>query len=118
MMSPCQSCGACCARFEVTFYSEENVPEGYSYSTGLYTRALKSKIDGKGRPRCVALRGEIGCAVECGIYEQRPQPCRQFKHSFEDGGPREPRCDQARAAIGLDPLPKPDFQNPHLIGQA
>lgn len=114
-ISPCTNCGACCARFEVSFYIEEKVPEGYSYVTGPITRALKNKIDGKGRPRCNALRGEIGCSVACGIYEERPTPCREFKHSYEDNGPREPRCDQARASIGLAPLTSPSIKSPQLL---
>lgn len=28
--------------------------------------------------RCVALRGRIGSAVSCAIYEFRPQACREF----------------------------------------
>jgi Fe-S-cluster containining protein len=102
--TPCTSCGACCARFRVSFYSEERVPEGYSYEVAPFERALKTKTDAEGRPRCIALRGEIGSNVGCGIYAQRPTPCREFKYSYEDGGPREPRCDQAREAIGLSPL--------------
>lgn len=103
-VSPCLTCGACCARFDVSFYSEEKVPEHLSYPSGAYSRTLKNKIDSKGRPRCLSLRGEIGCSVACGIYDERPTPCREFKHSYEDGGPREPRCDQARASIGLAPI--------------
>jgi Fe-S-cluster containining protein len=103
-ISPCQTCGACCARFRITFYWGEEVPEGYFNETNPMFRSLKSEKDTEGRPRCIALGGEIGKTVACGIYENRPSPCRDFKHSFEDGGPREPRCDEARMSIGLKPL--------------
>ncbi|NDG85333.1 MAG: YkgJ family cysteine cluster protein [Proteobacteria bacterium] len=102
--SPCTSCGACCARFQVTFYSPQNVPEEARIRISDHEYQLKSKRDAQGRPRCLSLRGEIGCSVSCGIYELRPSPCREFRHSFEGGGPREPRCDAARAAIGLPPI--------------
>ena len=49
--------------------------------------------------------------MSCGIYNSRPSPCRAFRYSYEDGGPREPRCDEARASIGLRPLsPPPEAQ--------
>ncbi len=103
-LSPCLSCGACCARFRISYYWGEKVPEGYFHETNPMFRSLKSQKDEEGRPRCQALQGEIGKEVACGIYENRPSPCRDFKHSYEDGGPREERCDQARASIGLAPL--------------
>lgn len=54
-------------------------------------------------PRCVALEGTVGDTVRCAIYDRRPSPCRNFKPSFENGK-REERCDQARIAMGLEPL--------------
>lgn len=103
-ISPCQSCGACCAMFRVSYYWDEKVPEGFFNETTPMYRSLKSEKDLQGRPRCTALNGEIGKAVACGIYEHRPSPCRDFKHSYEDGGPKEERCDVARISIGLLPL--------------
>lgn len=70
-------------------------------------RSLKSTSDSEGRPRCNALGGEIGTEVACGIYEKRPTPCRDFKYSYEDGGPKEVRCDEARSKFGLHPLVQP-----------
>jgi len=58
--------------------------------------------------RCVALQGRVGNLVECGIYENRPSPCRDFEPSFE-GGEKNSRCDKARAAHGLAPLSKSDW---------
>lgn len=105
--NPCISCGACCARFRVSFAEGEPVPREYHYAVAPGVRALKNRPDADGRPRCIALRGGLGQSVGCGIYEQRPAPCRAFRYSYEDGGPREERCDQARAAIGLAPLEAP-----------
>ncbi|MBS1958488.1 MAG: YkgJ family cysteine cluster protein [Bdellovibrionales bacterium] len=105
--NPCISCGACCARFRVSFDSLEKVPPAYHYPLSPYKNALKSKIDSEGRPRCTALRGALGNHVSCGIYDFRPSPCRAFRYSYEGGGPREERCDQARASIGLAPLTRP-----------
>jgi Fe-S-cluster containining protein len=108
VLSPCLSCGACCAKFRITYYWDEKVTEGYFHETSPMYRSLKSEKDSEGRPRCNALTGTIGTAVACGIYENRPSPCRDFKHSFEDGGPREERCDQARIGAGMLPLENPN----------
>ncbi len=42
--------------------------------------------------RCVALRGVMGGAVRCSIYDRRPEICRQFEPG--SGG-----CLEARAAM-------------------
>jgi len=105
-VSPCQSCGACCAIFRVSYYWGEAVPEGYFEETSPMFRSLKSKKDLEGRPRCNALNGEIGVSVACEIYSERPSPCHDFRYSYEDGGPKEPRCDEARSKFGLLPLMK------------
>jgi Fe-S-cluster containining protein len=44
--------------------------------------------------RCVALRGEVGRAAGCTIYENRPQACR----NFEPGGML---CLEARRALNI-----------------
>jgi Fe-S-cluster containining protein len=109
--NPCTTCGACCARFQVVFYSKQNVPDSARFALNSEEYALRFKVDSAGRPRCLSLRGEIGTSVSCGIYDLRPAPCRAFRYSYENGGPREPRCDEARAAIGLKPLiPPPEAQ--------
>ena len=107
ILSPCLDCGACCARFRISYYWDEKVPEGFFHETTPMFRSLKSEKDLEGRPRCNALQGIIGTEVSCGIYENRPSPCRDFKHSYEDGGPSEPRCDEARLKFGMKPLPVP-----------
>ena len=57
-------------------------------------------------PRCNALDGEIGKAVSCSIYLNRPSPCREFDQSGENGL-RNEACDRARERYGLPPLPVP-----------
>ena len=113
---PCQSCGACCAFFRVSFYWREaeassspravplSLTEDYS-DTQRNMRGTNQK-----HPRCVALEGRVGSRVGCAIYESRPSPCRAFAASYEDGTPN-PRCDQARAAFDLRPLKRSDW--PH-----
>jgi hypothetical protein len=54
-------------------------------------------------PSCVALKGIIGKSVSCEIYEHRPNCCRLFKASFEDGE-RNLSCEEARNSKGLEAL--------------
>lgn len=129
--NPCQSCGACCAHFRVSFYWSETEPS----LGGTVPVEMTDKLDDfrrcmKGtdrvQPRCVALEGRIGDAVNCTIYENRPTPCREFGVDWVDGLlvfiPADlERCTQARARIGLPPLlespidpPQPDKpETPH-----
>lgn len=107
----CAECGACCARFRVSFpWHEANDAIG-----GWVPVALTRRIDARRRAmagterspvRCVALAGEVGLAVSCSIYAQRPTPCREFLRHGENGLP-SPRCNQTRLAAGLVPLPDP-----------
>ncbi|VEA99994.1 putative ferredoxin [Klebsiella pneumoniae] len=53
--------------------------------------------------RCAALSGDIGDAVHCTIYENRPSPCREFAMSGENGEEND-ACNRARARYGLPPL--------------
>lgn len=47
--------------------------------------------------RCAALTGRIGQRVACGIYEWRPNPCRELE-------PGSDACLRARARHGLGAL--------------
>ncbi len=105
--SPCMNCGACCAYFRVSFYWGEQASAG-----GVVPDELTQKISphlscmqgtGSKPARCVALAGEIGQSVACGIYEQRSTTCREFAMSGENGE-HNPECDKARAFHGLAPL--------------
>ena len=47
--------------------------------------------------RCAALTGQVGQRVGCGIYEWRPNPCREFSEGSD-------ACNRARARHGLSPI--------------
>jgi Fe-S-cluster containining protein len=53
--------------------------------------------------RCVALRGQIGIAVSCAIYEFRPDACREFAPLAAVGRGDE-ACTDARRRHHLPPL--------------
>lgn len=46
------------------------------------------------QPRCVALQGEIGRQVSCGMYQARSASCREVQIA-------DAQCNKARAAHGL-----------------
>ncbi|MGY3266377.1 YkgJ family cysteine cluster protein [Lysobacter sp. HA35] len=114
MVHPCLSCGACCAHFRVAFHwSETDDAPG-----GLTPAVLTEPLDphrvvmrgtyGGAAMRCTSLRGVVGVATSCGIYAQRPSPCRDLQASWEHGAAVE-QCDRARTAHGLAPLRPEDW---------
>lgn len=98
---PCTQCGACCAAFRVDFAVQElqshggTVPDGLAVE--LHARTCRMRGTDHLPPRCAALSGTIGQTVSCGIYEWRPNPCREFS-------PGDEACHRARARHGLAPL--------------
>ncbi|TFW15443.1 YkgJ family cysteine cluster protein [Duganella callida] len=98
----CQSCGACCAVFRVSFYWSESTlhPDG-AVPAHLVTAVSPHHVAMNGTlqtpVRCVALSGEVGRCVSCDIYPARSSTCRSV-----DAG--DAQCLRARAAAGL-PLP-------------
>jgi len=117
-LHPCQTCGACCASFRVSFHwreaesdpddkSDHSVPQDYTEDLDLNQRCMKGTND-KHKPSCIALMGEVGNYAHCIIYLNRPSPCRKFEASFENGY-KNARCDEARAKHGLKPLTKYDY---------
>jgi Fe-S-cluster containining protein len=111
MSNSCLSCGACCAHFRASFHWLETTlaPDGLTHAglTVPVNGHLVAMRGTEGRfPRCVALEGSIGHSVRCSIYERRASPCRNFQVSWAEGQ-RNERCDAARAAHGLAPLPPP-----------
>ena len=55
-------------------------------------------------PRCIALTGvKVGGRARCGIYADRPSPCREFAPLAEVGIFSE-ACNRARSRHGLPPL--------------
>jgi len=109
--NPCISCGACCAYYRASFYWAEadnavggTVPVELTEKLNDFRRVMKGTS--QKAPRCIALLGEIGQCVRCSIYELRSSVCRDFDVSWHNGVHNE-RCDRARAAWGLAPLPAP-----------
>ena len=106
--SPCQSCGACCATYRVTFHAGEldEFPGGTvpsSFAEGITSAMACMKGTGQSPSRCKALRGDIGREVSCAIYEFRPSPCREFAPLAAVGRGDE-ACNDARRRHGLSPL--------------
>ena len=95
----CQSCGACCATYRVSFYwaeaPERGIHDAMVEPLTPWHACLRGTNDA--RPRCAALTGQVGVHVACGIYAQRPSPCRDVEVGDE-------RCRRARARHGLPRL--------------
>ncbi|MDE2607162.1 MAG: YkgJ family cysteine cluster protein [Burkholderiales bacterium] len=98
---PCLACGACCAAFRVDFSAYEMEDQGGTVPTGLAVEVNGNTWRMRGTDhvpiRCAALTGRIGERVACGIYEWRPNPCRELE-------PGSFGCEKARARNGLPPL--------------
>jgi Fe-S-cluster containining protein len=116
MSHPCLSCGACCAHFRVAFHWSE----AESFLGGVVPVTLTEQLDPHrvvmrgtqcSTPRCVALEGEVGDAVSCRIYAQRPSVCREVTPSWESGQANA-QCDKARIAYALLPLTPADWLDP------
>ncbi|MDR3409684.1 MAG: YkgJ family cysteine cluster protein [Formivibrio sp.] len=109
--SPCLDCGACCALFRVSFYWTEadDAPGGWVPAglTGQLTPHLRYMPGTSQKsPHCAQLQGDIPGA-RCGIYANRPSPCRELE-PFTPSGEVSEQCAKARAHHGLPPLlPQP-----------
>lgn len=103
--NPCESCGACCASFRVSFYWAEGAQAGGGVPAALTETLPPHRLCMAGTnnraPRCIALVGEVGGRVSCGIYAQRSSTCREFAAD----GSADSACTRARAKYGLAPLP-------------
>lgn len=126
--NPCESCGACCAHFRVSFYWGEmddeiggTVPAGMTEDVSPFFQAMRGT--NQKHPRCIALEGEIGQHVQCGIYGKRSSSCQDFGVHWRDGISHINRvdlirCNQARANYGLSELinsvPRFDIIRPDL----
>jgi len=109
--NPCLQCGACCAAFRVSFDRAELDDAFGRVPASLVDIENDTLCRMRGtdylRPRCIALVGQVGGAVRCGIYEDRPGPCREFA-PLADHGVFPAACNRARARHGLPPLPVAD----------
>lgn len=95
----CQSCGACCATFRVSFYWSETdahplgkIPQAMTKSISLHHAAMLGTTTKP--PRCIALDGVIGESVSCNIYNQRSSTCREFEAGTD-------ACIKARRLHGI-----------------
>ncbi|AEV26698.1 MULTISPECIES: YkgJ family cysteine cluster protein [Azospira] len=110
----CQSCGACCAAYRVDFHPAELEGGNFAWEGGIplaltvpvTPHLVRMTGTDASPPRCVALSGEVGVAVSCSRYAQRPSPCREFNPLAELGITDE-ACARARQKHGLPPLADP-----------
>jgi Fe-S-cluster containining protein len=97
--NPCLSCGACCMSFRVSFYWSEALelalPEALTEQVAPHLACMAGT--NSTQPYCVALgRGEAG-PMACGVYAQRPSPCREVQIGDD-------KCNRARSRCGMPPI--------------
>jgi Fe-S-cluster containining protein len=106
----CQSCGACCASpytgdayvalddSEATRLAAAHLPVILQRQGGdppEYLPRLGTKLSGSATRVCAAFEGTPGSTCLCGIYEERPNACRQFEAGSK-------ACREARRSIGIE----------------
>ena len=101
-MTPCTSCGACCAAYRVDFHRLDlDAAPGGAVPAELTFPLTANLVRMRGSddfpPRCVALEGEVGREVRCAIYTNRPGPCVELEAGSE-------ACNRARRRHGLPSL--------------
>lgn len=111
---PCLRCGACCAAFRVAFHWSQAQPDDpHGPPADVVVPLRRHEVAMRGSDvaphRCIALVGTIGVGAHCGIYTNRPPPCRELQPAWEHGEP-SPQCDRARAVHGLPPLTPDDWR--------
>jgi hypothetical protein len=96
----CQSCGACCETYRVSFYWAEALERGIADDMVEQLTPWHACLRGTNdlKPRCAALTGKVGERVACGMYAARPSPCREVQVGDD-------RCRRARQRHGLPDLP-------------
>jgi uncharacterized protein len=94
--SVCQGCGACCATSAdwPRFSTEDDAALDRIPAEFVNARGSGMRCDGD---RCAALRGKVGEATSCAIYEIRPEVCRTCM-------PGDAECAIARRKWGLPAL--------------
>lgn len=100
----CTTCGACCGAMICVAVGSEDVQTPAEHYWNITTTGERGEITVDRYLRrsgetlaCANLGGEIGKAVGCQIYEQRPQMC----HVFEAGSDK---CHALRRAYGIEPF--------------
>ena len=94
-MIDCRTCGACCRGWTVDVGFGDEVPEHMTKNNPIFGLVMRER-----NGQCIALKGQVGVKVECRIYEDRPQVCRDCSQG-------SPVCVQARALQGLNPIESP-----------
>ena len=103
----CQSCGACCAAFRVSFYWAEAdpaqgglVPPELTEEATPFRRCMRGT--NRPQPHCLALQGPVGGLTTCIIYDRRPSTPHWVQGPASGRGPelfrRDRRC-LTRAAV-------------------
>ena len=94
--NPCQACGACCAYSAnwPRFSTEDDAALDRIPAELVNARGSGMRCDGD---RCAALKGKVGEATSCSIYEVRPEVCHTCM-------PGDAECTMARRKWGLSPL--------------
>jgi Fe-S-cluster containining protein len=94
--NPCQACGACCATSAnwPRFSTEDDEALDRIPSELVNARGSGMRCDGD---RCAALKGKVGEATSCSIYQVRPEVCRTCM-------PGDAECAMARRKHGLPAL--------------
>ena len=116
----CQSCGACCVSpyssdayvalddREATRLALVQLPVIFQRQGGEppeFLPKLGTKLSANATKVCAAFEGTVGLACVCGIYQERPNACRQF----EVGGRA---CREARRAHGAPAGPRAVLNSP------
>lgn len=98
----CQTCGACCiALLLVDVKESDETPVENYWDITIRTRSGEAVVNRQLRRdsetgNCLALEGEAGKSVACGIYEKRPDDCRKFEAGSD-------KCHALRRAYGFEP---------------
>lgn len=111
----CQTCGACCIALPWVDVKKADATAAENYwditiesqnGEMIVSRQLRRDAE---TGNCLALRGDAGNRVECGIYENRPDDCRMFESGSD-------KCHALRRAYGIEP-PLTDMETASFMMQ-
>lgn len=97
----CDGCGACCRTWRVLVSEADAAREPRIRDEGRELRGDTQTTHWKFQLFPLPFREAccfLGEDQRCGVYEARPQVCRDFEAG-------SPRCQEARKLSGLPPLP-------------
>lgn len=100
----CQTCGACCV-FHLCVAvgaADKRISPEYYWEVTRESERGEIVVDRFMRRdeetmQCTALTGTVGVNVGCGVYEHRPQVCRDFEAGSD-------KCHGVRRAFGIEPF--------------